>query len=209
MGSSGSTPAPAERPEWTELPREARRERILQAAIAVFAQRGLEAPMHDVAAAAGIGVASIYRVFESKRELLAAIVIRRNEQAAEAAAEAERSDRDRWSALVEMITRHVAQQSPEPFVVDARAIVEGRPDVDEAIARTVAAQERVLAAARAEGRLRRDATVEDLRLLFAATRAARRLNLGWPRMLELMLDGLDARRGGWGSRPDHRGEAPQ
>ena len=92
-----------------------------------------------------------------------------------------------------MITSLVATQSPEPFINEARAVVEGRPDVDAAIARAVAAQERLLAAARTEGRLRADATVADLRLLFAATRTARRLDAGWPRMLELMLDALDGR----------------
>ena len=39
--------------------------------------------------------------------------------------------------------------------------------------RTYAALEEVLAGARAEGRLRTDASIVDLRLLFAATRAAR------------------------------------
>jgi hypothetical protein len=57
------------------------------------------------------------------------------------------------------------------------------------------AQERLLAAARAEGRLRADATTLDLRLVFAATRAARNVEPEhWPRMLELMLDALDTQR---------------
>jgi hypothetical protein len=52
----------------------------------------------------------------------------------------------------------------------------------------------MLAAARAEGRLRPDATALDLRLLFAATRAAKRVEPEqWPRMLELMIDALDTR----------------
>ncbi len=184
---------PGERPEWSELTAQAKRERILQAAIVVFAAAGLEAPMHDVADAAGAGVASLYRLFESKHELFAALVIRRMDELTAAAAEAERRPGDRWSALVDMITSLVATQSPEPFINEARAVVEGRPDVDAAIARAVAAQERLLAAARTEGRLRADATVADLRLLFAATRTARRLDAGWPRMLELMLDALDGR----------------
>ena len=70
------------------------------------------------------------------------------------------------------------------------------PDVIESVARASKAQERLLAAARAEGRLRADATTLDLRLLFAATRAARRVEPEqWPRMLELMIDALDAERG--------------
>jgi hypothetical protein len=53
--------------------------------------------------------------------------------------------------------------------------------------------ESVLTAARAEGRLRADATTLDLRLLFAATRAAAQLEAGaWRRMLELGIDALRA-----------------
>ena len=191
-------PAPGaspERPEWARLSTQAKRERIIQAAIAVFAQRGLEAPMHEVAAAAGAGVASIYRVFPSKHDLWAAIVVRRMDELTEDVHAAEELPIDRWSALVQLLRDRVRKQSPEPFTIEARAVVEGREDVDAAIARAAEAQERLLAAAHAEGRLRADATVEDLRLLFTATRAARRLNAGWPRMLELMIDALDAGRG--------------
>lgn len=191
------TPADAsERPGWAQLTREAKRDRILAAATAVFSQHGLEAPMHDVAAAAGAGVASIYRLFGSKHGLFAALVIRRMQRLEEMAREAEHAPGDRWSALVAMISEQFATQSPEPFVTEARALVEHVPEVAEAIARTVKAQERVLAAARAEGRLRADASTADLRLLFAATRAARRLDPDKaPRMLELMLDAFDTRRG--------------
>ncbi len=65
--------------------------------------------------------------------------------------------------------------------------------MEEALQSTVMALERLLAAARAEGRLRADATTLDLRLLFAATRAAKGLEPGaWRRMLELGIDALEA-----------------
>jgi len=96
-----------------------------------------------------------------------------------------------------MLRDLVAEQSVEPFVGEARALVSDHADVIESTARAADAQERVLAAARAEGRLRTDATSLDLRLLFAATRAAKRLEPEhWPRMLELMLDALDTERAG-------------
>jgi AcrR family transcriptional regulator len=152
--------------------------------------------MHEVAAAAGAGVASIYRIFPSKHDLWAAIVIRRLEEMAAAFEQAFDRPGTRWDGLVDVVSRHVAQQSPEPFFMEARAVVEDRPEVAPAIARAVAAQRRLLDAASAEGRLRSDATPEDLRLLFAAARAARRHDPERvPRMLELMLDALDTRRG--------------
>ena len=183
-------------PAWTALAPEVKRERIIEAAIAVFARQGLEAPMHEVAAAAGAGVASIYRIFPSKHDLWAAIVIRRLQEMGSAFEQACERPGTRWDALVDVVTRHVAQQSPEPFFMEARAVVEERPEVAAEIARVVAAQGRLLDAARAEGRLRSDATPEDLRLLFAAGRAARRLDPdAVPRMLALMFDALDTRPG--------------
>ncbi|HLI59333.1 MAG TPA: TetR/AcrR family transcriptional regulator [Solirubrobacteraceae bacterium] len=179
---------------WSALAPDVKRERIIEAAIAVFSRRGLEAPMHEVAAAAGAGVASIYRVFPSKHDLWAAIVIRRLQEMTAAFERACEQPGPRWDALVEVLARHVTHQSPEPFFTEARAVVEDRPEVAAAHTHCVAAQARLLDAARAEGRLRADATPEDLKLLFAATRAARRHDPdSVPRMLELMLDALETR----------------
>ena len=58
---------------------------------------------------------------------------------------------------------------------------------------TMHSLETLLDAAKAEGRLRPDATALDLRLLFASTRAARALDSeAWRRMLELGIDALAA-----------------
>ncbi len=179
---------------WAMLSPEAKRERLLSAAGEVFAAHGLDSPMSEVAAAAGSGMSSVYRLFPSKHELLAALVTRRMEQIAVAAADAQAGVGDRWSALRTMLCSLVQGQSADDFMGEARARVADHPDVHEASERATAALERVLAAARAEGRLRSDATTLDLRLLFAATRAAKRVEPEtWPRMLELMLDALEAR----------------
>jgi AcrR family transcriptional regulator len=182
---------------WSKLTPEAKRERLLEAATEVFAQRGLDAPMSEVAIAAGAGVASVYRAFGSKYELLAALVTRRMNQLAAAAEAADRRGGDRWTALTDMIRTLVEAQRTDYTMLEARMRVADHPDVVAAVARSTEAQERLLSAARAEGRLRADATTLDLRLLFAATRAARNVEPEyWERMLELMLDALDSRRGG-------------
>jgi hypothetical protein len=68
-------------------------------------------------------------------------------------------------------------------------------EVLDAADRATRALDRVLDEARAEGRLRTDATVVDLRLLFAATRVAKQVHPeGWQRMTALLIDGLDAHR---------------
>jgi AcrR family transcriptional regulator len=187
--------------EWTELAPEAKGQRLLTAAAKVFTQRGLEAPMSEVAAAAGAGVASVYRRFPSKLELLAALVIRRLDQIADAARNAQRSEGDRWSALTGMLRTLVQRQAADDFLGEALIAVAGLPDVEAAAEGATEALEGLMAQARGEGRLRQDATTLDLRLLFAATRAAKRIEPDrWPRMLELLIDALE-------SRPDH-GEIP-
>jgi AcrR family transcriptional regulator len=188
------------RSEWTTLDTGAKRERLLTAATEVFARDGLEAPMSVVAEAAGAGVASVYRLFDSKRELLAALVVRRMDTIATAAQAAYEEPGNRWEALTGMLRSLVSAQRADYLIGDARAAVSDHPDVIDAVTRASKAQERLLAAARAEGRLRADATTLDLRLLFAATRSARRVEPDhWPRMLELMIDALDADRG----TPEH------
>ncbi len=182
---------------WPRLAPEAKRERLLQAATEVFARDGLEAPMSAVADAAGAGVASVYRVFESKRELLAALVTRRQDEIAAAAEAARQRAGTRWEALTELLTTLVSGQRADWLMSEARIAVADHPDVVAAAARSATALEVLLAEARAEGRLRSDATTLDLRLLFAATRAARRVEPDqWPRMLELMIDSLDSGRAG-------------
>jgi AcrR family transcriptional regulator len=181
---------------WSALSVEDKRERILSAAATVFSANGLEAPMSEVAAAAGAGVASIYRLFESKHGLFSALVIRRMGELEEIVAEAEATGGgNRWETFVLMLRTIVEKQSPEPFIAEARALVSDDPEVAEATARAAGAQERVLIAAREEGRMRADATGSDMRLMFAATRAARRLEPdSWSRMLQLLIDALDTQR---------------
>jgi hypothetical protein len=102
---------------------------------------------------------------------------------------------NRWEALTGMLRTLVNTQRADYLIGDARALVADHPDVIASVARASEAQERLMAAARAEGRLRADATTLDLRLMFAATRAARRVEPEqWPRIVELMIDALDADR---------------
>ncbi|HMJ74076.1 MAG TPA: TetR/AcrR family transcriptional regulator [Solirubrobacterales bacterium] len=177
---------------WSELDADGKRATLLRAAGEVFARSGLEAPMPEVAAAAGAGIGSVYRQFSSKRELLAALVIERLESVREDAEAAVASPVGPWAALVALLWDYAERQAGDDVVGEAIACVSTDPEVDRAYAATTAALERLLEAGRAEGRLRPDATTEDLRLLFAATRAAGQLGSGaWRRMLELGIDALD------------------
>ena len=96
-----------------------------------------------------------------------------------------------------VIGLRLGQEAADDLLGEARSAVAEHPDVVAAIVHATEAFEQLLAGARAEGRLRPDATMLDLRLLFAATRAARNVEPEhWPRMLVLMIDALDTDRGG-------------
>lgn len=177
---------------WSELTPEQKRATLLRAAGEVFARDGLDAPMPAIAAAAGAGVGSVYRQFPAKRDLLAALVVQRLGESERDAHTALAGGQDPWSALTGVLWTLAERQAADDVLGEAMATVSAHPAVQEALAHTVAALERLLAEARAEGRLRRDATTLDLRLLFAATRAAAQLEPGaWRRMLELGIDALD------------------
>ncbi len=179
---------------WGALGTEEKHERILCAAGRVFARDGLDAPMPAVAAEAGAGVGSLYRQFPSKRDLLAALVIRRLLQTQQAAAEAASVSGDHWRALERMLWLTVERHTADDFLGDAWSQVADHDQVQVAAAATKAAFTRLIDLARAEGGIRHDATAFDVRLLFMATRASRQVHPdAWQRVLELMLDGLAAR----------------
>jgi AcrR family transcriptional regulator len=179
---------------WSELDAGGKRARLLGAASEVFARSGLGAPMPEVAAAAGAGVGSVYRQFPSKRTLLAALVIERLEESRLDAEAAIVSPAGPWASLVALLGAHVERQAGDDVFAEAIACLSTDPDVERAHAATTAAWERLLEAGRAEGRLRPDADTDDLRLIFAAARAAGGLEPGaWRRMLELGIDALDTR----------------
>jgi|SRR4051794_2309526 len=86
------------------------RELLLVAAREVFAERGLDASLDDVARRAGVGVGTAYRHFANKYELAGAIF---SEEVAEIAALAETSATadDPWQGLVDFLERTLEAQT--------------------------------------------------------------------------------------------------
>jgi AcrR family transcriptional regulator len=176
---------------WTELDAEGKRMRLLEVSREVFARDGLEAPMPALAAAAGIGVGTLYRQFPSKRDLLAALVVERLEEVKRDADLALASRVGPWSALTALLWDYAERQAGDDVLAEAMACMQVDPEVIAARAESNAALRRLLDAAKAEGRIRADATTLDLRLVFAAARAAEKVEPdAWRRMLELGIASL-------------------
>jgi AcrR family transcriptional regulator len=178
---------------WIDLDPEDKRRRLRGIAAAVFTEQGLEAPMPAIAAAAGIGVGSLYRCYGSKDELIAAIVV---EQMRSVRARILAADgRAEPGPVLEETLRDLVEYQAENHVVRAAmAATSDRPEVEDAVDRVSLAWQALLDRARSDGAIRADATVTDLRLIFAATHAADEFQSGARgRMLALLLDAL---RGG-------------
>jgi len=178
-------------PAWGALDAAAKRARLLAVSQEVFARDGLDAPMPAVAAAAGIGVGSLYRQFPSKRELLTALVVERLEEVIAEVEAALGSDAGPWAALTAFLWDHCERAVGDDVLAEAIAALQVDPAVKRVRARSTAALQRLLDAAKAEGEVREDATALDLRLLFAGVRAAEQVQAGaWRRALELGIDSL-------------------
>lgn len=176
---------------WPDLDAGAKRERLLAASREVFARDGIDAPMPAIARAAGVGVGSIYRQFPAKLDLLAALVVERMVEVEAMAARALDDPAGPWAALVDLIWHFASSQADDDVVAEAMSSVLVEPRVEAARAATAAALTELIDAARAEGRLRDDATVADLRIIFAGARAAAKVEPGgWRRMIELGIDSL-------------------
>lgn len=173
---------------WATLDVDAKRVRLLEAAEAVFARDGLDAPVPAIAAAAGVGVGSVYRAFASKDEIVAALAVERLHWIQERATAA-LQDADAWLGLERLLRVVAERQVADGVLAEALAAALQRPEVAAPLATATGAVEAVLARARAHGALRTDVTTDELRGIFAALRAADGAG-GGDKLLELVLAGL-------------------
>src|SRR5437879_8820965 len=94
---------------------------ILEAAVACFAKRGFhQTSMHDISAEAGISVGLIYRYFQNKEAVIAAMADRHKKQIHEILERARQAPNLR-EALETLFTAHCGETEPQvtaAFVVD-------------------------------------------------------------------------------------------
>jgi AcrR family transcriptional regulator len=176
---------------------ERNRARILAAARAVFAADGLGASMASVAREAGVGIATLFRHFPAKQDLVAAVFADRMDAYAQAA-EAARADPDPWHGLTGFIDTVCAMQASDYGFADILATpappaTELKKRRDEAYR----AVTEVIDRAKATGQLRDDFSPEDLVLLhmsaagvIAATEAS--APGAWRRVVALMIQAYQA-----------------
>jgi AcrR family transcriptional regulator len=179
-------------PPWITLDADGKRLRLLEAAEAVFARDGLEAPVPAIAAAAGAGVGSVYRAFASKDEIVCALALERLRWVQERAREALEIS-DPWTGLADLLRVIADRQQGDGVLGEAFAAAFQRPDLAKPLAAATAAVDDVLERVRADGALRTEITTDELRALFTGLRAADAAQPGSSgKLLELVLAGLRA-----------------
>jgi AcrR family transcriptional regulator len=173
------------------------RGRIVDAATAAFAERGLDVPLEDVAGEAGVGIATLYRRFPTREDLIAACFERRLAEYARAAEEALEAP-EAWSGFCAYVERIGAMQAADRGLRDVLTRTFPRAQVLEAHrARGYELSVQLIERAKAEGTLRPDVVPEDLALLLMANAgvvqaAGSATPDAWRRFVALMLDGLRA-----------------
>jgi AcrR family transcriptional regulator len=171
--------------------------RILAAAEACFASRGLQVPLDEIAANAGVGPGTLHRHYPTKELLFEAVVAQRIAQLTQKARELARAD-DHGAAFVSFFEEMVDAAAQNKAIGDA-LVASGAQ-----LSRRVLASKRQLTAALAtllrdaqkQRKIRADIEVEDVSGLVlgclqgpgASSSAARR------RIFSVVVDGLRTRR---------------
>ncbi len=185
---------PAPRP----LRRDAERNRVrlLEAARSLFAERGLDVTMDDIARHAGVGVGTAYRRFSGRDELIEALFAQRMEEFVALAERALDLD-DPWTALAGFLEDLVAMQAADRGL--KQVMLSQAPHCARlGRERTLPIVEELVRRAREAGALRADIGAADVgmasMMLGAVAEFAHEVEPGlWRRYLPIVLDGLRAR----------------
>src|SRR5215218_1506164 len=136
---------------------ERNRERVLRAAREVFAEQGLDASTNEIARRAGVGVATLFRRFPTRDELVGAAFADKMSAYAAAIDDA-LADTDPWHGFCGFIERVCQMQADD----------RGFADVITMTFPTANALTELLDGAKAAGRLREDFAHQDVPLILMA-----------------------------------------
>lgn len=132
---------------------------VLDAARDVFAARGADAPISDVAARAGVGMGTLYRRYGSKTELLQRLCVLAMEQSLATAVVALAND-DAWEGLTSYIRAGVDLRSGALAALAGH--VETTAEMRRTAGRGLDLVADLVARAHADGSLRPDVTALDI-----------------------------------------------
>ena len=176
------------------------RERLLTAAGELFAERGLNVTLNDIAHHAGVGVGTAYRRFSNKQEVIEALFEERLQEVAALASDA-LAEPDAWQALVTLLERLLEIQFGDRGLGEIMNYPHlGQRRVNEARDRIAPLYTKLVDRAKKQGHLRQDFDQTDLVFLQLALAgimdSTRKLAPAlYKRYLGMILDGMRADRG--------------
>jgi AcrR family transcriptional regulator len=175
------------------------RARLLVAARAVFAERGLDATMDEIACHAGVGVGTAYRRFRNRDDLIAALFEERLDEFMAIVDDA-LADADPWRALSGFLERLMQIQAEDRGFKDLLLqSAEGRERMRRFRERNQPLVAELVRRARDAGELRADVVEQDVLLISLMVGSVADFAHDvepqlWRRSLTLLLDGLRAQR---------------
>jgi len=172
------------------------RQRLIDAAEEVFAERGLDATLDDIAKHAGVNVATAYRHFDNKHELARAFLQHQLDRANALAREAAEAA-DPWTGLTQFLEQAVRLMTSSRGFVDALSNAYGAEWFSEQMHDLLTGPIRLLVTrAQEAGAVRADLDATDFALILPmlASVSERGLVAGLPepfcRYLSVVLAGL-------------------
>lgn len=174
------------------------RERVLQAAVAVFAEQGADASVAEIARRAGVGAGTLFRHFPTKHALLLATLELGFDDVQDAIARAATMN-DAWEGLVHVLTVCAEIQARDrAFLESVGPELFREPSLQRRNNERMEHLSALLQRARAAGAVRDDLRAEDVPFLLSAVGGATgKCHAGaetspdlWRRYLGIVLDGM-------------------
>ncbi|WP_407688209.1 TetR/AcrR family transcriptional regulator [Mycobacterium sp. HUMS_1102779] len=174
------------------------RDRIVVAAAELFAERGLSVPLEEIAARAGVGVATLYRRFPTRADLAAA-TFERNISRYTRAVERALDNPDAWDGFAALVFELCEMQAGDAGLRDLLTTAfPASSAVEQRTNETVEKLRALIGRAQAEGTLRPDVVAADIVVMLLANAGVLRATGtsapdAWRRLAALMLDAFRAR----------------
>jgi AcrR family transcriptional regulator len=180
-----------------ELRADAARNRaaIVEAARAVFAEDGLDAPLDDIARLAGTGNATLYRRFPTRGDLIAAVFAERMAEHLDAV-QRSLAEPDPWEGFASYFRAAAAMQARDRGIADLVTMdLSIAPEIERLRAEAFDRLVQVVERAHAAGVLRADFTTQDVVLVLMANAGLVERTHGIAgdaseRLIHVLLDGF-------------------
>jgi len=171
------------------------RKAIVDTARLVFADKGLDVSLDEIARQAGIGNATLYRRFPSRADLIAAVFA---EQMAEytATVDAALANPDPWDGLRRYVETIAAMQATDRGLANLVTMdVSAAPEIEQLRAKAFVGMVELIRRAKVAGALRPEFSTEDVLILLMANagvveRSHASAAAASARLVHLLLDGL-------------------